>query len=145
LQELIEKYNIGAENVDVFYEQLLLFTLDLDKEEQRFIAENLGSEEELAIFDLLTKPGPPLTDDEVEQVRAVAQELLGTLKTELLVLDWRKRQQARAAVEHAIEVSLDQLPTSYDSGLYKQKCQEVYNHVYEAYHGEGRSIYSAAA
>ena len=37
------------------------------------------------------------------QVKKVAQKLLETLKEEMLVLDWRKRQQSRAAVRVSIE------------------------------------------
>jgi type I restriction enzyme, R subunit len=35
---------------------------------------------------------------EKETVKEVATDLLNTLKTEKLVLDWRKRQQTRAAL-----------------------------------------------
>jgi len=39
--------------------------------------------------------------------------LLQTLKTEKLVLDWRKRQDTKASVEVAIGQILDKLPASY--------------------------------
>jgi type I restriction enzyme R subunit len=72
----------------------------------------------------------------------VAKELLETLKQEKLVLDWRRRQQSKAAVKVTIEVILDQLPESYPTDVYQRKCEEVYQHVYESYSGAGRSIYS---
>jgi type I restriction enzyme, R subunit len=68
------------------------------------------TEEELVIFDLLTKPDPVLKKTEELQVKKVAHELLEKLKHEKLVLDWRKRQQSRAAVKTAIEDVLDRLP-----------------------------------
>lgn len=144
LQQLIDEYNTGSRNIGSLFDELVKFTQTLDEEEQRHIAEQL-TEEELALFDLLLKNGPDLTDKEVDQVKAVVRELLSTLKDEKLVLDWRKRQQARAAVQHSIEVALDSLPRNYDARLYQQKCGDVYQHVYESYYGEGRSVYQPAA
>lgn len=50
-----------------------------------------------------------------------AQELLETLKREKLVLDWRKRQQSRAALRLSIDEILDRLPRSYIPDLYRHK------------------------
>lgn len=139
-QELIEEYNSGAKNVDAFYAELISLAQSLTEEEQRGIAENL-TDEELALFDLLTKPNPKLSRKERDEVKAVARELLDALKAERLVLDWRKRQQTRAAVQLQIETILDRLPEVYDQTLYNQKCQLVYQHVYDSYYGAGRSVY----
>lgn len=145
LQQLIDDYNNGISTVDIFFEQLLVLAQDLTAEDQRGIAEQL-SEEELALFDLLLKPRPELTETEVEQVKAVARDLLDTLKAEKLVLDWRKRQQTQAQVQLTIEELLDEkLPHAYDEALYKQKCRQVYDHIFKNYYGAGRSIYSLAA
>jgi type I restriction enzyme R subunit len=143
-QEMIDEYNSGASNVDAFFANLLAFAQGLDAEEKRSIAENL-TEEELAVFDLLSKPTVELTKAEERQVKKVAQGLLQALKAEKLVLDWRKRQQARAAVRLAIEETLDRLPQAYTPALYRQKCEAVYLHVYDSYFGAGRSIYAMAA
>jgi len=142
-KEMIEEYNAGVSSVDVFYAELLDFAKDLSAEEQRGISENL-SEEELAVFDLLTKPAIRLSKKEEEKVKEVAKELLDTLKAERLLLDWRKRQETRARVQLTIEKTLDHLPGNYSTDLYKQKCTQVYHHVYEAYYGQGRSVYSIA-
>jgi type I restriction enzyme R subunit len=139
-QKLIEEYNSGAANVDAFFAQLVSFARDLNQEEQRGIAESL-SEEELSIFDILTRPTMKLNRKEKEQVKQVAKELLDTLKAERLVLDWRKRQQARAAVQLAIEQTLDKLPEVYEPKVYKEKCALVYQHVYDSYYGFGKSIF----
>jgi type I restriction enzyme R subunit len=144
LQKLINEYNDGSRNVEEMFEELIRFTADLSKEDQRHIAEGL-SEEELAVFDLLVRPGPDLTQKEITKVKAVVREMLETLKHEKLVLDWRKRQQARADVQHSIEVVLDKLPDGYDTASYEQKCAAVYEHVYEHYFGNGRSSYDRAA
>ena len=140
LEKMIEEYNAGSLNAEEFFKQLLKFAQELREEEKRTIVENL-SEEELAVFDLLTKPEMKMTDKEKQQVKKVAKDLLDTLKQEKLVLDWRKRQQTRAAVRLCIEQKLDQLPSPYTSSLYTTKCDITYQHVYEAYFGEGKSIY----
>jgi len=143
-QQMLDAYNSGAVNVDVMFERLMTFVGELEAEEKRAIGENL-TEEELAIFDLLTRPDVNLNDKEREAVKRVAQELLETLKQEKLVLDWRKHQHTRAAVQNAINVMLDErLPDTYTPDLYEQKCLTLYQHIYESYFGAGRSIYAAA-
>jgi type I restriction enzyme R subunit len=142
-QALIDEYNAGSLNVEQFFQQLLAFARSLSQEEQRGIAENL-SEEELAVFDLLTKPDMRLSEKDSAEVRRVAQELLKTLKRERLVLDWRKRQQTRASVRLCIEQTLDKLPGVYTRELFGQKCDVVYHHVFDSYFGEGRSVYGFA-
>jgi type I restriction enzyme R subunit len=140
-QQMIEEYNSGATNTDVMFAQLVSFAREFNAEEQRGISENL-SEEELALFDLLTRPHLKLTRLEKEEVRKVAKELLDTLKAERLVLDWRKKQQTRAGVQLAIEQILDRLPPVFTADLYQVKCSAVYQHVYDNYYGMGKSIYS---
>ncbi|MEG4626341.1 type I restriction endonuclease subunit R [Microcoleus sp. w1-18aA5] len=143
-QQMIDEYNAGSRNVEIFFADLVEFAQELNVEDKRAISENLA-EEELAIFDLLTKPDITLTEKEKLEIKKVAKELLSTLKQEKLVLDWRRRQQSKAAVKLAIEEALDQLPESYSTEVYQRKCQEVYQHVYESYSEAGRSIYTTAA
>jgi type I restriction enzyme R subunit len=140
-QEMIDEYNSGSLNVELFFNKLVEFTKELNAEEKRSLAEQL-TEEELAIFDLLTKPEITLSKKEEQQVKKVAQSLLETLKREKLVLDWRKRQQSRADVRLCIEETLDRLPPAYDPPLYRQKCDAVYQHIYDSYYGLGRSVYT---
>ena len=94
-QRMIDEYNAGSMNIDEFFKQLVSFAHDLNEEEKRGVSEQ-RTEEELAIFDLLTRPDMSLTKNEAQQVKKVSRELLETLKKEKLVLDWRKRQQSRA-------------------------------------------------
>ena len=75
------------------------------------------------------------------QVKKVAKELLDKLKSELC-LDWRKKHQARESVKLSIEEVLDGLPEEpFDKNLYEQKCNVVFQHVYESYYGQGKSLY----
>lgn len=55
LNELIEEYNSGAINIEIFFDKLLVLANELNEEEKRGISENL-SEEQLAVFDLIYRP-----------------------------------------------------------------------------------------
>ena len=64
----------------------------------------------------------------------------------MLVLDWRNRQVTRAAVQVGIEVALDEgLPDIYDRALFNRKAQDLFQHVFTCYQGNGKSVYEAVA
>ncbi|SDA41104.1 type I restriction enzyme, R subunit [Pseudomonas sp. NFACC15-1] len=142
-QKLIDAYNSGSMNIEVFFKELLDMTADIQLEDQRSIRENL-SEEELALFDILTRPVPQLADKEKAQVKKVCRELLETLKAEKLVLDWRKKDRARSDVRRTLEIAFDRgLPDSYDEVIYNEKCDMAFHHIFTSYYGAGESVYSA--
>ncbi len=62
------------------------------------------------------------------------------------MLNWGRRQQARAEVRVTIEKVLDLgLPRAYTPELFGEKTSVVFQHVYDAYYGAGRSLYAATA
>ena len=142
-QTMIADYNSGSRNIEEFFKQLQQFIKELNEEDTRAIREKL-TEEELALYDLLTKPEMALTQKEQDAVKAVAKQLLERLKQEKLVLDWRKRQQSRAAVQVCVEEVLEGLPRAYDKDIFQQKCNLIFQHVFDSYQGAGRSIYAHA-
>ncbi|MEI6217689.1 MAG: type I restriction endonuclease subunit R [bacterium] len=142
-EQMIVEYNAGSRNIEHFFKELTAFVKDLDEEEKRGVREGL-SDEELALFDILTKPEIKLTEKERKQVKEVAQELLQRLKTQKLVLDWRKRQQSRANVRLTIETTLEGLPRTYTKPLFAQKCDSVYQHVFDSYFDGQHSVYAEA-
>jgi len=89
-------------------------------------------------------PEMTLTKKEEGQAKKVARELLETLKREKLVLDWRKTQATRAAVRVTVEDKLDELPVVFTREICAQKCNALYQHIFESYYGEGRSVYATA-
>ena len=144
LQKLIDGYNSGSQNIEAFFDALMRLAEELSGEEQETIREGL-TEEEKALFDILIKPEPELTEKEREQVKAVARSLLQTLKNEKLILDWTKKEQARGAVRQLIEVTLDRgLPDAYDEETFYRKCDGVFRHVFDAYHSGPPGIYASA-
>jgi type I restriction enzyme, R subunit len=60
IEALIADYNAGSLNIDEYLRRLIALSGDLSIEEQRAVVEGM-TEEELAIFDLLTQPEPELT------------------------------------------------------------------------------------
>jgi len=130
-KQLIDEYNAGASSVEEIFRKLLEFAQKLKEEEKRFMREGLQSDEELAVFDILTKPDMTLSQKEIKQVKRIARSLLENLKTQKLVLDWKKKQQTRAGVKLAIADILDQLPAAYTKDIYEQKCDAVYQFVYD--------------
>ncbi|MBT8610181.1 DUF3387 domain-containing protein [Polynucleobacter paneuropaeus] len=131
-EELIESYNTGSRTIEEIFAELLNFTNTLNAEEERHVRENM-SEEELVIFDILTRPAPNLTDSEKAEVKKVSRELLAKLKN-LLVLNWRQKEAARSQLKIAIQNALDDgLPEAYTKDLYQDKCSAMFEHIYEAY------------
>jgi len=141
-EELIESYNAGSRNIDELFVELLALSRAMNEEQQRHVRERL-SEEELVIFDILTRPAPELSPEERNEVKKVTRELLEKLK-QFLVLNWRQKASARSQVKLAIEDVLDHgLPRVYSPEAYNQKCSAVFEHFYETYGDRGASIYSA--
>jgi type I restriction enzyme R subunit len=89
--------------------------------------------------------GPDLSGDDEKEVKRVAEELLAILKKGKLVIDWRKEQRTRAAVRVTVEETLDRLPEKFTRQIYAQKCDAVYQHVFESYFDDGHSMYDRAA
>jgi type I restriction enzyme R subunit len=143
-QQMVAAYNAGSRNIEEFFKDLQTFVNELDEEDKRAIREGLSGDEELTLFDILTKPEMDLTEKEKAEVKKVARELLQRLKQEKLVLDWRKRQQSRADVKLTIETILEELPRTYTTAVWQTKCDNVYQHIFDSYAGAGHSIYEMA-
>jgi type I restriction enzyme R subunit len=126
-------------NTEAFFQELLKFSDALDQEEARSLSEGL-TEEQLAVFDILMRPAPELTEAEKAQVKTVAEDLLVTLKRGKIVLDWRKEQNTRAAVRVAVEETLDRLPEKFTRQIYAQKCDAIYQHVFDSYWDDGHTV-----
>ncbi len=134
-ERLIEQYNAGGLTTAELFDALLALVGDLNAEDQRSIREGL-SEEELAIFDILTQPEPKLGPEEEDLVKRVARSLLEKLKSEKLILDWRLKERAKAAVKTTIQLLYDEsLPPAYGEGIFDDKVERTFQWVYERYPG----------
>lgn len=143
-EALIESYNAGSRSIEELFDELVKLSNSLNDEQERHVRENM-SEEELVIFDILTRPAPELAPEERAEVKKVARELLVRLK-DLLVLNWRKKSTARSQLKLTIEDTLDTgLPRAYTPELYNQKCSAVFEHVYESYPERDTGVYSVVS
>jgi len=137
LEKLVAEYNAGSIDAEKFFEALKEFVAGLDDEEQRAAREGL-TEEELAIFDLLTTPEPKLTKAQETEVKRVARELLAKLRGLVDAIDWVRGQETRGAVFSEIRVRLNDLPEEpYPQALWDAKVTQVWDFVLRRYAGEG--------
>jgi type I restriction enzyme R subunit len=142
IEELIAEYNAGSLNSDEYLRRLVSLSHDLSAEERRAVVEDM-TEEQLAIFDLLTKPQPVLDDAQREVVKESAKRLLAHLHDKL-VLDWRRKAATTSEVRTTIRDVLDaDLPADpYPPELFDAKVQAVFDHIVSAYGDDGSSVYA---
>lgn len=138
LQEIIDRYNSGASSTENYFDELMKFTENLREEEERHLKEGL-SEDELEIYDLLKKL--KMTKKEEQKVKLAAKALLHRLLEEqpkVLVQDWYKDEQTRQVVQSTLAKVLDDnLPESYSRKIFKEKCDNVYELIFD-YASQGR-------
>ena len=143
LRRLIDDYNAGSFNVDEMLRRLQALSRQLSEEEQRTAREGL-SEPELAVFDLLTRPDPVLTDEEREEVKRVARKLMEHIQ-DRLVLDWRRKAQTREAARSLVKDILEELPEdAYGPEVWERKAGIVFDHIFASYYDDGGSVYEAS-
>jgi type I restriction enzyme R subunit len=141
LEALIDAYNAATDNVTETFERLKEYLRTLDAEEGRAAREGL-SEDELAIYDLLTRPAPNLTAAQAVQVKKIARDLLAKLQDKVSAFQWRQRQQTRGDVRWTIEQVLNALPEApYPKDLWDEKVEATWQFVFarpDAAAGVGR-------
>ena len=129
LEQLVDAYNLGTLDAEAFFAALKTLVEQMEDEQRRAAREQL-TEEELAIFDLLTRPEPKLTQAQEAGVKKVARELLDKLQA-LQVEFWRQNQQTRAQVYSEIRVKLNELPEEpYPQATWDEKVEAVWQFVY---------------
>jgi len=137
-EEIVEAYNREKDRVTIekTFEALLNFMADLDQETSRAMREGL-TDETLALFDLLVKPG--LEKADIKRIKKVTVELLESLKAEKLrVENWREKEATRDAVHVVIQNFLWDDRTGLPAPVYseddvKTKTEEVFRHIYRVY------------
>ena len=133
LEKLVADYNTGSVDAEQFFEALKSYIGEMDEEEKRAAREEL-TEEELAIFDLLTTPEPKLTKAEEQEVKRVARSLLEKLHDLTGAIDWVRGQETRGAVWTEIRQRLNQLPENpYPQALWDSKVEQVWDFVLRRY------------
>ena len=103
-QQIIDDYNQGKEyrSIKEIFDELVVLLGDLSEESMRAKREDL-SEDELTVFDMLSKD-KKISDKEKAEVKVAARELLVRLKeNEFKVNHWTEKVQTTAAVRKVIE------------------------------------------
>ncbi len=147
---IVAEYNREKDRVTIekTFADLLRFMDEMSEEESRAMREGLD-EESLAVFDLLKKPD--LSAKELNRIKAVAVELLQTLKAEKLRIDhWRDKEATRDAVRLAIRDFLWSEATGLPVDRYSEadvqtRADEVYRHVYRVYQTLPSPYFGASA
>ena len=140
LEKLIEEYNLGTLGVEAFFEALKELIAEMEEEERRAAREGL-TENELAVFDLLTKPKPKLSKAQEIAVKSIARDLLAKLQEYLSVEDWRAKQQTRAAVQSTIRFTLNELPEEpYPQPLWSEKVDAVWAFIFTRRFGSTQTV-----
>ena len=137
-ERIVAEYNHEKKRVTIerTFEDLLKFVQGLDQEESRAVQEGLD-EESLAIFDLLRKAD--LSGPDIKRIKAVAVDLLHTLKAEKLRVDqWREKEATRDAVKVAIHDFLYSEDTGLPTNAYSDddvtvRTDEIFRHVFRVY------------
>ena len=136
-ETIVAEYNREKDRVSIekTFEALLQFMNALDEEEHRALREGLD-EESLAVFDLLRKED--LAPSELKRIKAVAVDLLETLKADKLRIDqWQAKERTRDAVSSAIYDFLyadgTGLPTVYSDAEVRDRTEAVYHHIFRTY------------
>ena len=137
-EDIVAEYNREKDRMTIEQTFAMLFKFDqgLNEEERRAVREGLD-EESLAVFDLLKKSD--LSPREIKRIKAVAVELLKTLKAEKLrIYQWQQREATRDAVRLAIRDFLWSESTGLPVGQYTEidvqaRAEEVYRHVFRVY------------
>jgi type I restriction enzyme R subunit len=105
-------------------------------------------EENLALFDLLVKPG--LSKKDIERIKKVAKDLLEHLKVDKLIIDnWREKEATRDSIKIEIHNCLYNdatgLPESYTTEYeISQKTDIVFAHIFRVYNTANPEVYEVA-
>lgn len=135
-QEIVNEYNQDnkKDTIAVTFENLMKLVSELDDEQKRYIAEGFDSDEELTIFDLLSRDSE-LSKEEIKQVKKLAQTMLMKIKARIHELDhWRDKEETQSIISVLIRDLLwADLPDSYDDKAVANYRQRIFEYIYQTY------------
>lgn len=131
-RQIIEEYNSGKDrtNIEKTFEALIQLVKELTEEESRFIREGFTTDDELAIFDLLTRGNPNKTD--IKKVKATATEMYTKITEAISKMDhWTDKDETTAEIQNLIrDILWRELPESYDEQQIEVCRGDVFEYVY---------------
>ena len=130
-QEIIRDYNAeqNRANIEKTFEELMRLTEELSEEEKRYIREGFENDEQLSMFDILVKKD--LSKEDIKKIKAVAKDLLSTIKSLLETMDHPfDKQETKASIVIAIRDLLwQELPESYPDESIAYYRDAIYNYI----------------
>ncbi len=134
-QKIIEEYNKEQDRAMIEKTFMALIDLSnrLDEEERRYVREGFKDDEQLALFDLLSKEN--IGKNDIAKLKKVAIELLDTLKARIKQHhNWREKTQTAADIhEYIYHYLWPNMPDAYSEEEVKLYTDKVYNFIYEHY------------
>ena len=134
-QEIITEYNSEQDrsNIEKTFMDLMDLASSMNNEQQRYVREGFTSDEELALYDMLSKKDLSKTD--ITKIKEVAVALLQKVKVKIAELNhWTDKQETKATVDNLIRDTLwAELPECYDELSISEYRQRIYEYVYTRY------------
>ena len=131
-RQIIEDYNSGKDrtNIEKTFEALIQLVKELTEEESRYIREGFTTDDELAIFDLLTRGNPNKSD--IKKVKAAATEMYTKITEAISKMDhWTDKDETTAEIQNLIrDILWRELPESYDEQQIEVCRGDVFEYVY---------------
>ena len=131
-RQIIEDYNSGKDrtNIEKTFEALIQLVKELTEEESRYIREWFTTDDELAIFDLLTRGNPNKAD--IKKLKATATEMYAKITEAISRMDhWTDKDETTAAIQNLIrDILWRELPESYDEQQIEVCRGDVFEYVY---------------
>ena len=105
----------------------------MSEEEKRYIREGFDNDEQLSMFDVLTKDN--LSKEDIKKLKSVAKDLLKVIKEQLETMDHPfDKQETKAALIITIrDVLWQELPESYSDEAINFCRDAVYRYVSKRY------------
>jgi len=134
-QQIIEEYNSEQDrvNIEKTFMELMDLANSMNEEEQRYVREGFGSDEELSMYDMLFDEN--LSKEDIKKIKKVAVDLLDKIKTKISELDhWTDKQETKAEVDNLIgKILWEELPESYsDSAIFEYR-KLIFEYVFMRY------------
>lgn len=131
-RQIIEEYNSGKDrtNIEKTFEALIQLVQELSEEESRYIREGFTTDNELAIFDLLTRGNPNKAD--IKKLKDTATEMYSKITEAISRMDhWTDKDETTAEIQNLIrDILWRELPESYDEKQIEVCRGDVFEYVY---------------
>lgn len=131
LENAIRNYNLGTLDVENLLVRLVEISKDLSEQEIR--SEELGlNQQELAIYDLLSKPN--LNSEEIETLKNASKKILNNI-LEKITPQWKNTEQLKSEIKVIVRNDIYTLlpKSSYSDDECRDRSYKVFNHILEHY------------